>query len=180
MEYLDRYNNQIVFGLIIAIILSGAVLFWRQGFFVGGQSNQAVTIDIEGAVKKPGIYTLPASSRIVDAINEASGFTKTTDRVALGKEINLASILSDGEKIYIPSKIKTSQKRTTNSSRLVNINTASATQLDSLSGIGPVLAQRIIDFRNSHGGFDVKSDLLDVSGIGPNLFTKIEDLIAVD
>lgn len=110
--------------------------------------NSKITIDIEGAVLNPGVYSLPDSSRVKEALISAGGLSSDADRDFISKNINLAAQLSDGQKLYIPriGDNLTSPVLGTNTS-LVNVNTASLGELDSLAGIGPVTAQKIVDSR---------------------------------
>src|SRR4030042_4855998 len=133
---------------------------------------------ISGGVNKPGLYSLPAGSRVNDAIQAAGGFSE----IAITSEINLAELLEDGEQIDIPQSIAPSatysQTRSGNPSPiLIDINTATLEQLDTLPEIGPKTAQAIIDYRNVNGPFARIEDLLDVSGIGSATFNKIKDQI---
>lgn len=162
-----------------------------------GQSQ--VVVYICGAVKHPGVYKFTAGSRINDAINAASGFKKGAARTA----INQARVLEDGEQITIPtlkqvkrkqlSKItdgdnfqdKTTDNENTDSSEresqntLININTASAGELTSLSGIGQSRADAIIEYRQSNGKFQSIEDIMKIPGIKQGIFNKIKNKISV-
>ena len=148
-----------------------------------------IVVHITGAVKNKGILRLPEGSRISDAIEAAGGETKEADL----DSINLAYVLEDGQKIYIPSQedkenneqkqyITTESGDTTNikeNSRIegvnqkVNINTANQSELETLPGIGPSLASRIIEYREQNGKFNTIEELKNVKGIGD---AKFEDL----
>ena len=149
-------------------------------------------IHITGAVKNPGVYQLKSTDRIVDAVKIAGGATEEANLDL----INLAALLKDGQKIIVPSKIYNENGEEINknidnnveviyssssvsSSTKININTANATMLQTLSGIGPVLSERIIEYRNQNGFFGVIDDIKDVSGIGEKKFEGIKDLICV-
>jgi len=148
-------------------------------------------IHITGAVKNPGVYQLKSTDRIVDAVKIAGGATEEANLDL----INLAALLKDGQKIIVPYKIysETGEEINTNTynnaesmysssastSAKININTANATMLQALSGIGPVLSERIIEYRNQNGFFGVIDDIKDVSGIGEKKFEGIKDLICV-
>lgn len=162
-----------------------------------GQSQ--VVVYICGAVKHPGVYKFTAGSRINDAINAASGFKKGAARTA----INQARVLEDGEQITIPtlkqvkrkqlSKItdgdnfqdKTTDNENTDSSEresqdtLININTASAGELTSLSGIVQSRADAIIEYRQSNGKFQSIEDIMKIPGIKQGIFNKIKNKISV-
>ena len=151
-----------------------------------------VIIHIAGAVKNPGVYQFKPTDRIVDAVKIAGGATEEANLDL----INLAALLKDGQKIIIPYKTynQTEEVNSTNTynheasmylsspvstSAKININTANAAMLQTLSGIGPVLSERIIEYRNQNGLFGVIDDIKDVSGIGEKKFEGIKDLICV-
>ena len=162
-----------------------------------GQSQ--VVVYICGAVKHPGVYKFTAGSRINDAINAASGFKKGAARTA----INQARVLEDGEQITIPTlkqvkrkqlskttdgdnfQDKTTDNENTDSSEkesqntLININTASAGELTSLSGIGQSRADAIIEYRQSNGKFQSIEDIMKIPGIKQGIFNKIKNKISV-
>ena len=133
---------------------------------------------VSGGVNQAGLYALPPASRVNDAIQAAGGFSQNADK----DQLNLAGLLEDGEQINVPDLLPTSapdaQTKTVNSElTLVNINTATLEQLDTLPEIGLKTAQAIIDYRNTNGPFASIEDILDVSGIGQVTFDKIKDLI---
>ena len=141
-----------------------------------------VTVDVAGAVKVPGVYTLPANSRVMDAIKAAGDKLKGADL----SDINLARIVKDGEQIYIypPNKsgsaIRISPQRAkAKATGPIALNRASAKELESLDGIGPVLAARIIAYRNQNGPFLSVDDLMKVSGIGTVKFAQFKEKLRV-
>lgn len=149
-----------------------------------------LVVYVSGAVARPDIYTMPVGSRVRDAIQAAGGLSSQADPQSL----NLAAFLEDGMKIQVAQIVKTpiapgAMTGTSNSSatglsqgvvsRLVNINTASQQELDTLPEIGPALAQRIIAYRTAKGPFTKIEDIQNVSGIGAVTFEKIKDLIIV-
>jgi len=154
----------------------------------GEEPVAKIYVEIAGAVGESGVYQLPDGSRVVDLIERAGGFSQKADLEWTAKNLNQAAKLSDGVKIYIPFKgegtvTAPSQGQTgivsgsgTQSSGLININTASAAQLDSLPGIGPAYAQRIIDNRP----YQNINNLLKVPGIGPKTLEKIKDKVMVE
>jgi len=139
-----------------------------------------IRIHITGAVNVPGVYTLPETARVEDAIQAAGGLHETSDPQLL----NLAAQLIDGQRLYIPSTqdatLTTDERGITleNSSR-ININTASLAELDRLPGIGEVKAQAILDYRQQNGLFTALEDLMKVEGISQTLFEKIQALITL-
>ena len=140
----------------------------------------ALIIDVTGEVVSPGVYELPAGSRVIDAIRAAGG---AKAKAALS-ELNLARVIKDGEQIYV-DPIYTAGSRTRAGSKAaaprgpININRASASDLDSLDGIGPVIAKRIIAYRTTNGPFTAVEDLLKVSGIGDSKFAQFKEKIRV-
>jgi len=160
-----------------------------------------VVIQIIGSVVKPGVYTLPDGSRVDDAVDAAGGLLAEAD----ANSVNLAARLEDGQQIDIPSiggttlsgtmpsgfppvpsatsapfaVVATLTPTAVSSASLININTATLQQLDSLPSIGPVTAQSIVTYREQHGAFQHIEDIMNVSGIGPVTFDKIQNLITV-
>ena len=156
------------------------------------QVYSKVTFDVSGEVIKPGVYSLEKGSRVNEALVMAGGLAAKADRDWVEKNINRAKPIGDGEKIYIP-RVPTKGVRTENpenvgagpvpaqvlGSQIININTASISELDKLDGVGPSFAQRIIDYRNKNGGFKDVNELKMVSGIGDKMFEKIKDKIGI-
>ena len=141
-----------------------------------------VTVDVAGAIKNPGVYTLPANSRVMDAIKAAGDKLKGADL----SDINLARIIKDGEQIYIypPGKAGSAvrispQRAKAKVSGPIALNRASARELESLDGIGPVLAARIVAYRNENGPFLTIDDLMKVSGIGSIKFSQFKEKLRV-
>ncbi len=144
-------------------------------------SKEKLVVDVEGAVISPGVYSLSSESRIVDGLAAAGGLSENADRVWVEKNINLAKKVSDGLKIYIPRigeqvLAGSSTAGTVAAGPVININTASATDLDSLPGIGAVTSQKIIDGR-PYGQID---ELLTKKIVGQSIFDKIKDKISAD
>lgn len=152
-------------------------------------SAAEVYVDVDGAVASPGVYRLKEGARVSQAIDAAGGLTVEADVTGL----NRASKVADGQKIYVP-KVGEQQAVTAgggadggavvtsganDAAGLVNINTASAAELQALSGIGPSMAQSIIDERTKNGPFASVDDLMRVSGIGEKKLAKIKDCICV-
>lgn len=130
-----------------------------------------ITVYVSGAVVMPGIYSLPEGSRVHDAVQAAGGFAEGAESA----EINLAKLLEDGEQIDVPGILIANRL----SYGRININTASAAELESLPGIGPSAAQAIVDYRNEHGLFISVQDILLVPGIGPATYDQIKDYLTV-
>jgi competence protein ComEA len=128
----------------------------------------AVVVDVSGAVRRPGVYRLAPGARVLDAVNKAGPRTRA-DLAA----VNLAARLTDGEQVIVPvrghpgSVPASGAGGTASPPAPVSLNSGTLEQLETLDGIGPALAQRIIDYRTLHGGFRSLAELDDVSGIGP-------------
>ncbi len=148
-----------------------------------------IVVDINGAVKKPGIYELNEGMRVNDAIDAAGGFTEDVNSDYVSKNINKARILRDEEKIYIPcieddislieENIADNNANINTFNGKININTASKEQLITLKGIGDAFAQRIIDYRNDKKFSNIE-DIKNVKGIGDKTFEQIKDYIRVE
>ena len=140
-----------------------------------------VVVHVAGAVSSPGVYTLPADSRVDDAVR-AAGATADADL----SQLNLAQKLADGQKITVPAAGETpapadnaAPSDSSQSGALVNINTATQEELETLPSIGEVRAQAIIAYREEHGGFRTTDELMEVSGIGEKIFADISPHITV-
>ena len=137
---------------------------------------ESVVVDIGGAVNNPTVVELNQGSRVEDAIEAAGGLTKSADL----ETINRAAVLTDGEKILIPDKSNSSKTKKEDQEDLkININTADQSELDTLPGIGPSIAQRVIDYRDSNGAFASIEEIKDVSGIGDKIFNKFKKDICI-
>lgn len=186
---LNRFRWQITILLLGVILVGGGVLL------AGGVSNfnfnpgekvaiiesesREVIVEVSGAVVNPGVYKLEKESRIEDAIAKAGGFSEKADLTWVSKVLNRASILSDGQKIFIPEKGTTvgnqSGKTAGTQTTLININTASQSELEKLWGIGPVTAERIIEARP----YSSVEELFTRKILKQNVFEKNKDLLTV-
>jgi competence protein ComEA len=141
-----------------------------------------IMVHVSGSVLKPGVYALPHASRVQDAIQAAGGLLPAAD----DQIMNLAAPLKDGERIKVPSRRPTdaalisSGATLTPGSRLININWATQAELESLPGIGPEMAKRILDYRDQNGPFESIEAIQQVSGIGPATYARLQDQITVD
>ncbi len=162
------------------------------------EDKEKIVIYVAGAVKNEGIYELDENSRIADCIEKAGGLTDDANI----KDINLAFVLEDGMKVYIPKNSEINEvkddtstyvskengstntgtstsKNTSAKSSKININTANQTDLETLPGIGPSTAQKIINYRKENGKFSSIEDIKKVSGIGDSKYSKIKDYITI-
>ncbi|HLB61359.1 MAG TPA: ComEA family DNA-binding protein [Actinomycetota bacterium] len=137
-------------------------------------------VHVAGEVRRPGVYEFAEGERVIDAIEAAGG---PTGRAALDG-LNLAAPLADGTQVVVPAVAaagapSSAAPGTLGGSELVNLNTATAEQLETLPGIGEVLAQAIVDYRSENGPFATVEQLEDVSGIGPSILENVRDLVTV-
>ncbi|BBN99252.1 helix-hairpin-helix domain-containing protein [Sporolactobacillus terrae] len=149
-------------------------------------ASEIFVIDIKGAVKKPGIYQVSASERVIDGIERAGGFTKKADR----DKINLAQKVTDEMVIHVPEKgaqaLAPSAQESENGAlesqsaqSKVNINTADEQEMQQLPGVGPAKAKAIIQYRTEHGSFKSVDDLAGVSGIGEKSLERMKPFMAL-
>ncbi len=179
------------YGLIILLAVAGIAFF---GFGIlqlqqpdtpvivaddqDSTESGEIVIDVGGAVLEPGVYSLPASSRIADALTRAGGITDEADTVYISKTINRAQPLQDGQKVYIPRKsevVSSTQLKPEQTSGLININTASSSELDTLPGVGPVTSEKIITNRP----YTKVEDLVDKKVVSESVFEKLREQITV-
>lgn len=201
LSYL-KDNPKIVKMATVVFVIIVAVLF----FVFGGKDDEALTIengnsigateqasedvnserieyyvDISGNVKVPGVYLVDDKTRLFQVVKMAGGFTRNADLDA----INQAEIISDGQKIFIPSKINSNGENpegvnsSISSDGKININNGDMDQLQEIPGVGPSTAQKIIDYRTENGRFTSKEDLKNISGIGDKTYEKLEDKIKI-
>jgi competence protein ComEA len=138
-----------------------------------------LVVDVAGAVRQPGLYRLAKGARIADAVAKAGG---ATAKAALDG-INLAAPLADGEQVVVPSRVPGGGTAVAPGSSSaapagpVSLSTATTEQLDALPGIGPVTAQKIVDYRTAHGAFQSVDELDAISGIGPAKLDQLRGLV---
>ncbi|CAN2209302.1 ComEA DNA uptake protein and related DNA-binding proteins [Candidatus Nanopelagicaceae bacterium] len=181
------HNQKRALGLVAAIVLVLSVFIVIRGNTQSGAVPEIVPVtlaepeifvDVTGAVNKPGVYTLPGKSRVIDAIKAAGDSAPGADL----STINLARVLNDGEQIYVDSLVMSSSGQRVSKktpSGPININRATARQLDALDGIGPVIAARIVEYRKINGSFLSVDDLQKVSGIGAAKFAQIKSKVRI-
>lgn len=181
------HNQKRALGLIAAIVLVLSVFIVIRGNTQSSAAPEIVPVtlaepeifvDVTGAVNKPGVYTLTGKSRVIDAIKAAGDSAPGADL----STINLARVLNDGEQIYVDSLVMNSSGQRVSKktpSGPININRATARQLDALDGIGPVIAARIVEYRKINGSFLSVDDLQKVSGIGAAKFAQIKSKVRI-
>jgi competence protein ComEA len=196
-ERLDLLSRGEIAGLVVVLlaVLGGAGLWYARSLpkpvtiaesgpgaaqQVSSSPSPSVVliVDVAGAVQQPGVYEFAEGDRVIDAIERAGGSLPKADLSLL----NLAAPLTDGTQILVPKAGQAAggvpgAGGTGSSSGLININSASATELETLSGIGEVLAATIVEYREQNGPFASVEDLMDVSGIGPATLDEIRDQV---
>ncbi|MEN3186984.1 MAG: ComEA family DNA-binding protein [Atribacterota bacterium] len=182
--------------LILLILSTVAIVALGITFWANFNAQRAISskenvlvVQVDGAVKQPGIYRVKEGTRIFEILEKAGGTTED----AFLNDVNLAQPVYDGQRVFIPSRGKgdnTSSSFSTNltqflpqpdaslETKRINVNTASKEELIALPGIGEALAQRIIEYRQTHGPFHRPEDLLEIKGIGPKKLDRIRDLIS--
>ncbi len=183
---------------LLGAVLLVAALFVGGRFFVGsgtatversppeaGEIEAApaarLVVHVVGAVRRPGLYRLAHGARIADAVRRAGGATRRAD-LSL---VNLAAQVSDGTQVVVPRRVVVSAAApggggdpAAPAAGPVHLNTATLEQLDALPGVGPVTAQKIVDYREQHGAFSSIEDLDAIPGIGPARLEQLRDLVA--
>ena len=164
----QRVLGYVLIGLLLGMVFSALMIHLTsptRGAPLTLESPRRVAVVVEGEVRSPGQYVLSAEHTVADAIFAAGGLGPSAE----AGSINLEARLVDGQLIVIPA----AGSPAGSARGLLNLNSATAPELERLPGIGPVLAQRIVDHREEHGPFTALDDLLEVEGIGP---TRLEDL----
>lgn len=188
-NFLNKYKLPVAMGLVGLVLLAGGVISsgilpktFLKASKVPPESKKdlLVKVDVSGAVLNPGVYILSSGSRIEDALKAAGGVTESADPAFLSKTLNLAQTVSDGMKIYVPKMEEAGKMESANVAGasqvgLVNINTASASDLDKLPGVGPVSAQNIIDKR-PYGSLE---ELLTKKAVQRSVYEKIKGMVSV-
>lgn len=193
MQKILEKSVTIFIGVLIGLAASG--ILWLAASPPRGQAVTLrpaptpvpLVVQVGGAVLRPGVYALPQGSRVRDAIDAAGGLLADANT----EKINLADLLNDGQKLVIPgasgvsgegSEFVPADEELTDTQSpdyLIDINYAAAEELETLPGIGPTLAMRIVQYRDEHGPFQTIEDIMNVSGIGQSTFDLIKDYIYV-
>lgn len=185
MENNNKNLPALLFVAVFAIFCAVSVVYMNFSAPKKGEVSDLplVQVYVKGEVKKPGVYKLKVTDRVIDAVNKAGGTLKNGDI----SNLDLARFLEDGETIAVPAKgqtdytsEKTAESAAAETSEKININTASKELLATLDGIGESLAERIIAYRSLHGPFGDVNDILNVSGIGKKKLEAVKDYITVN
>lgn len=190
MGRLQRFTpiQTLILGFVVGLLVALALALLRQERGQGDlvlrveplETPVDITVHVDGAVAKPGLYTLPTGSRLADAIDRA-GLLPGADTSGLP----LAERLRDGQSIVVPERSAQVTEGTTATtpaepgSTLIDINAASADELETLPGIGPALAERIVAYRTEHGPFQSVDELAQVRGISPRMVDELRALVTV-
>jgi len=174
---------------VVCGLLGGGILFLvtrpprgQPVLLLPAPTATSLLVHVAGAVNQPGVYSLPPGSRVQDAISLAGGFLPEANLQA----INLAALIKDGERVFVPKVPATPVPGNADSPEVsssvqypIDINTATQAELESLPGIGPVTAQDIIVFRDQNGAFRTIEEIENVPGIGQKTFETIKEFITV-
>lgn len=191
---MEGLRGKIIVGLtaVLVIAIVGSYQWWQKisvpitaelsdsgsRSLVSAQTGGKIMVYVSGAVNKPGVYEVESGLRVLDVINLAGGLTPGANT----NKINMAQIVKDGHHVSVPIQ---AEGQATNVATLpgggekININTASKSELDKLPGIGPALAERIIEYRRVNGAFRDISDLQKVSGVGEAKFKQLASKITI-
>ena len=183
LEYTTEQKRAVIALSLVAIFIAGVLFLSSRGEAVETPAikviesapSKMLLVHVAGEVKRPGVYPVIDGSRVVDAISAAGGARKGVDLSV----INLARKVVDGEQIYLGVKPEKKKVGSKVFSGTVYVNRASISQFDSLSGIGPVLAKRIVDYRSANGPFVDIADLQKVPGIGMKTFERIKSRLSL-
>jgi competence protein ComEA len=173
--------STIVSAIVTSVVLIAADRLDRPGLAVIDAEIPTITVHIAGAVATPGTYRVPGGARLDDLVTRAGGLSDEADTAS----VNLAARVGDGEQVRIPAQSTVvppppSVASSPAASTVVNINTASAEELDALPGIGPVLSARIVAYREQNGAFTTLDQLAEVDGISTGLLERLGPLITLD
>ena len=192
---MPMYKKAMFILLIIVIAAAGgtyyglyqeeqSVVLESAGTSESNLPAKEITVYVTGAVNKPGLVKVPEGARAADAVNACGGLLPTAD----SEKVNMAQTLKDGQQLKVPEKnpaVNGSQIERSNKSKSadieekVNINTADEKALDTLPGIGPAMAKRIIEYRETEGAFQSIEDIKKIRGIGDAKFAKLKDKICI-
>lgn len=187
-QYIDQFKIPIALSLVGVVLILGGIFassqkpqtknFPKESLI---EAQKTISVDVSGAVQKPGVYKLQEGSRVEDAIKLAGGILEDSNKEYVSKYLNLALKLTDGSKVYVPFAGETQFPNTQGQGGVagvatkVNINTSSQAELEALPGIGPVTASKIISDRP----YQKIEDLVDKKIVSKSVFEKIKDSITI-
>ena len=184
-EWIEAHRWAVLLALVGITLMGAGVFWWRSGdselaqpeFEISATESAKLVVDVSGEVAKPGVYELPAGSRVEDVLQIAGGETENADTNYIEKYLNRAAKVNDGQKLYIPSRDaeKTQNSNVKSQKDLININSASQAELEALPGIGPVTAGKIIANRP----YQNISELVERKIVGQKVYDQIKDQISV-
>lgn len=195
VTFMDGKKSKLAVGLLIALAVAGTGLYswWQKSTMVTAEqiispvtseNNQPSTVKadrvmvyISGGINRPGIYEVQTGLRVLDVVNLAGGVTPNAD----ANRINMAQVVKDGLHVSVPVVIAGSQSDSPSGSNneKISINKASKSELDKLPGIGPAMAERIIEYRQANGAFKDLEELKKVPGIGETKYKKLVSKITL-
>ncbi len=183
---MESPKKRLIIILLLAVGIVGGSFynFWQRSSnnTLSAEPVGEVVVYVSGAVNKPGVFSIAATARVLDAVTVAGGLTPQGDV----SKVNMAQPVKDGMQIYVPSKEINSDKaanvvapgNSLNSGK-VSLNTATKEALDTLPGVGPALAEKIIEYRQTHGGFKDIEEVRKVKGISEKKYEKLKDKLAL-
>lgn len=182
----NKAKCALALGALVILTLIGIYLLPKEEIVVQVDTNEKekqpeyIYVHIEGCVQNPGLIKVLKETRMYELIEEAGGATDDADL----SKINLASIVSDTQKIYVPSIAKIEEKEMSTKNKtyettLININTANEEELQKITGVGESTAKRIIEYREGNGYFSKIEDIMNVEGIGEGKFNKMKEEITI-
>ncbi len=188
---MDGKRSKLAVGLLIALAVAGTGLYswWQKSTMVTAAQiigpvssesmvkNDKVMVYISGGINRPGVYEVQSGLRVLDVVNLAGGVTPNAD----ANRINMAQAVKDGLHVSVPVVMAGSQSENPSGSNneRISINKASKSELDKLPGIGPAMAERIIEYRQTNGAFKELDELKKVPGIGESKFKKLVSKITL-
>jgi competence protein ComEA len=187
MPEIDRRRASIVGAVVVALLVLGgwqlrgrgeAEIPTEPGLPVQSavtRAREPVVVHVAGAVRRPGVYRLSSGARVDDAVRRAGGATRRADLSA----VNLAAPLEDGRQVLVPLRQRAAALGGGAAPAKVNLNTATAEDLDGLAGVGPATAAKILGYREQHGSFGSVDELGDVPGIGERRLEALRELVTV-
>jgi len=193
VEWLERNRSNLAVVLVVLVTVAGVTLLQLPRrpalqIAVSADDTSEIKVHVVGAVRSPGVYSLEAGSRVEDAVKAAGGPADNVDPVAL----NLATLLRDGQQVVVPelplqprlvastsNAATATQPTPLNPSPKIDLNSATRQQLESLPGIGQVLAQRILDHRQKNGRFQSVEELKDAKLVNASTYEKVRELVEV-